>query len=62
MHSICAALGCQQPHARDNRAPMPGITMAPVQHAGIYLGESHVGKSIHGKRGLRARLPLLLPL
>lgn len=28
----------------------------------IYLGESHVGKSIQGKGGLRAQLPLLLPL
>lgn len=36
--------------------------MAPSQHAGIYLRQSHVGESIQSKRGLRAELPLLLCL
>lgn len=62
MHNTHAAPGCQQPHAWDNYGPMPRITMAPFQHAGIYLRESHVGESIQGKRGLRAQFPLLLPL
>lgn len=62
MHNTCAALGCQQPHAWDNYGPMPRITMGPLHRAPIYLRESHVGESIQGKRGLRAQLPLLLPL
>jgi len=51
---IPGMLLCRQPHGH-HPGPMPSM-------AGTDLGESHIGESVHGKGGLGAQLPLLLPL